>query len=167
MRIPPTSPSFMILFHDQNYRLSLRPQCLKTSSCFKENHFYSKYTNRRFGSHAAWEEAADGDGLLSSRGAWTLWPEKQTPRVPLCSILRRVFPLKDDFILQVQNHLVVLMSSLSEDYATNGCFLLQGKPAFLLILATPLMLTPTQFHFPSRSVRAKPHTPTLYQVLNS
>lgn len=40
----PLPPSFMILHHDQYFRLPLHQQCLKTSSCSKENHLYSRHT---------------------------------------------------------------------------------------------------------------------------
>lgn len=38
------------------------------------------------GSHAVRAEAGDGDGFLHPRGVGILWPEKQTPWLPLQGI---------------------------------------------------------------------------------
>lgn len=38
------------------------------------------------GSHAVRAEAGDGDGFLHPRGVEILWPEKQTPWLPLRGI---------------------------------------------------------------------------------
>lgn len=69
----PLPPSFMILLHDQYFKLPLHQECLKTSSCSKENHSYSRHTQGCSDLRQPGAEAGDGDAFLHPRGAGILW----------------------------------------------------------------------------------------------
>lgn len=96
--------SCLSLIHDQYFRLPLHQQCLKTSSCSKENHFYSRHTQRRLDLTQPGAGAADGDGSLHPRAAGLLWHFPQLLLAKMISFYKCKTP-----------HMAVLMTSVSQD----------------------------------------------------